>query len=96
VTFEKTCFVSPQDILSVRIQCAKCGSANIVPLAKLGRIGNALASNCIHCGEPSGIGMGTRELEELVVFSDILGRLAGSLKGRNVKYSFQIECPKES
>ena len=93
MTFEKSCFVSPQDIKSVKIQCTACGSANIVPVAKLDKIGNALANKCVYCGEPSGVNMGTRELEELMVFSDILGRLAAHLKGRNITYSLQIECP---
>jgi hypothetical protein len=93
VTFEKSCFVSPQDIVSVKIQCIACGSANIVPVAKLDRVGKAIASDCFHCGASTGVSGGTRELEELMVFSDILGRLAAHLKGRNITYSLQIECP---
>jgi hypothetical protein len=93
MTIDKSCFVNPEDIRAVRIQCVKCGAANMVPIGKLGNIGLVITVPCVHCGEPSGIKVGTKECEEIIVFSDILGRLAEALKGRRITYSLQIECP---
>jgi hypothetical protein len=39
---------------------------------------------------PSGINMGTKALEELMIFSDVLGRFAAHLKGQNITYSLQV------
>lgn len=95
MTFEKRCFISPEDILSVQFSCAGCGTATIVPLDKLanGDIGLALTNPCRHCRTKTEINQGTQELSDLMEFTLILGRLARALKGRGIKYQLQVECP---
>jgi hypothetical protein len=89
MTVEKILFVSPEDILAVRIECAACGLATIIPVSKLGRLSTMLEGQCI-CGQNDGLGKGTRELQEVALFGTTLGNLAANLKGRKTKLSLQI------
>jgi len=94
MTFEKKCFVSPEDIISVEFKCADCGSATTVPFGKLKteNVKLLLMSPCRHCHKETGLAENTQEFAALLDFNLILGRLAQTLKGRGIKYSFQIEC----
>ena len=95
MTVEKMCFISPDDIRGVRIECSKCGAATFIPIVKLANIATRIGTNCLHCGAASGLQSGTQEWQEVVVFSDTLSKLAGHMQGRNIKYSLTIECPSE-
>jgi hypothetical protein len=90
MTIEKICFVGPDDILAVRIECAACGTANTIPIGRLGRIPLHLEGQC-GCGQNSGFGKGTKEIQEVELFGATLGNLAGNLKGRSIKLSLQIK-----
>lgn len=96
MTFEKMCFVSPEDILSVQFECTNCGAATTIPVDKLenGDIGIVLTNNCRHCRTPTGLAINTKELAELIDFNLLLGKLSKTLKGRGIKLSFKVECPK--
>ena len=93
MTINKKCSVRAEDIQAIQIQCENCGAASTVPIAKLANIGLLVTNPCVHCGQPTGIVPGTKECEEIIIFSDIVGRLASHLKGRKITYSLQIECP---
>jgi len=95
MTVEKVYFLNPEDITAVRIQCNECRSALIVPLQAVGNIGATIVSSCQHCHTPSGVVIGTREMQELIAFNETLAKLAANLKGRNIKYSLQVQWPTE-
>lgn len=92
MTTEKMCFVSPEDIAALRVQC-ECGAAGIIPIAKLGNLAPTLQGQCAYCGAPSGLTSGTKALEEVVLFGAMLGKLAANLKGMKIRVSLQIQCP---
>ena len=92
MTIEKVCFVKPEDIKAIRIECGKCGAANIIPLNSSAGVDTLLTSKCHHCMADSGLKIGTKALEDVMVFSDLLTKLNGHLQGMNIRYSLQIEC----
>jgi hypothetical protein len=94
MTFEKKCFVRPEDILAVRFQCTGCKASTSIPIDKLlsGDIGLAITRVCPHCKTPSGFPYGTSEMEHFINFNLILGGLKEMMKGRGVEYGFEIEC----
>jgi hypothetical protein len=99
MTFEKKCYVRPEDIVAVRIRCANCKASTSIPIASLpnSNLQGVLTRECPYCQKASGIGFGTTEMEQLIRFNNLLARLADSLKGRNIEYGFEVECesPKE-
>ena len=94
MTIEKKCYISPKDIVSVQFQCNKCLAAVTVPIGKLADVNVAfvITQSCPHCGNPSGLNHGTREMEMFANFNLLLGQLSETLEGRGIKYSFQTEC----
>jgi hypothetical protein len=95
MTQERKCFVSPQDISAVRLQCSQCKAAVIIPVEKLQKGGGFVAElsrDCPYCRNPSGLNLETRELAELTDFNILLGKLSEILKGRGVEFSLQVEC----
>ena len=95
MTQEKKCFISPEDISAVRICCKKCKAASIVPAERLlqpGAISTQISGECPYCHEPSGFRSGTKEFAQLVDFASLLGNLTGIMQGRNIQFSFQVEC----
>ena len=95
MTQEKKCFVNPEEISAVRLRCANCKAASIIPVSKLGRdgsIGGEISRVCPHCRTPSGFNFGTQAFEDLVVFNNLLSKLAEDLKGSKIEFSLQIEC----
>jgi len=93
MTVEQVCFVSPEDIRGVRVECAKCHAAKIVPIAQCKGVAQAIVSDCQYCGQVTGFNFGTNEVEEFAIFNDVLSKLAKIMQGRGIKYSVQIECP---
>jgi hypothetical protein len=94
MTIEKMCFVNPEDFKAVRITCEQCASATVIPLSQFSGIAALLERPCVTCNTPSGLGRNTKELNRLIIFSETLGELAEIMKGRGIKYSLRIECPK--
>jgi hypothetical protein len=97
MTFEKTCFVSPEDIEAVQFKCAHCGSSISVPINKLqtGDLGIVATANCHYCRTAPGFVMGGSDLEHLLTFTTILSGLTQILKGKNLKLGFQVKCPEK-
>ena len=95
MTFEHKCFVSPEDILAVRIGCASCKAMRTIPVDKLSAaaLEAILTQSCPHCNAPSKFPNGTSEMNHLIQFNILLNGLGGLLSGRNIKYGFEIECP---
>ena len=95
MTLERKCFVAPEDILSIRLTCGQCGSALAIPIATLEHrdISAIMLKACPYCGAASGFSPQTREWEDIVQFNILLSRLVGTTNGRNLRYSFEIECP---
>jgi hypothetical protein len=91
MTIEKKCFIRPEDIVSVQFQCANCKAAVTVPVGK-GDIGFVITRACPHCRKESGFQMGMQDLEQFIVFNDLLGKLTGILQGKNLQFSLQVEC----
>lgn len=95
MTQEKKCYVYPEDVSAIRLNCKKCNSASIIPIDRLVKDGSYLieiSRNCPHCNAPSGINPQTQEFAEMKDFCFLLAKLAGTMNGRNLKLSFQIEC----
>jgi hypothetical protein len=97
MTFEKTCFVSPEDIEAVQFKCTPCGSSISIPINKLltGDLGIVATANCHYCRTPPSFVMGGSDLERLLTFTTILSELTQILKGKNLKLSFQVKCPEK-
>jgi hypothetical protein len=97
VTFEKRCFVEPQDILSIRLRCANCGSILTVPLEQISsaKLQTLLAHPCSQCDKELGFSHGTAEMESFVRFNVMLSRLADVMKGRNLEYGFEVKCAED-
>ena len=93
MTIEKMCFVKPEDIQAVRITCGECGTASLTPLNQFSSIAAVLSRHCSGCGTETGLRQGTKEWQELVLFTELLGKLSANLKGRAITYSLRIECP---
>jgi hypothetical protein len=94
VTFEKKCFVTPEDIKAVQFTCMGCGTYVVVPVGKIidtVDIGTHIVRTC-QCGLESNFGIGTQETENLIHFNKLLASLPATLKGRNISFAFQIEC----
>jgi hypothetical protein len=95
MTQERKCFVNPQDISAVRFQCSKCKAASIVPVERLiehGSFMGRISRDCPYCQAPSGFTEGTREHQEFCYANVLLGKLTKLLEGRNIEFSFQVEC----
>jgi len=95
MTQEKKCFVNPEDISAIRVQCTNCKSASIIPIAKLvngENISYRMSRTCPDCQTNSGFQGGNREFEDFVYFNVLLGKLVGTMKGRKIEFSFQGEC----
>jgi hypothetical protein len=93
--FEKKCFISPKDILAVRLRCAECKATQTIPLDKLTgqNIQTVIAQSCPHCNTPSKLSYDTVEFRKLIQFGGLLSELGNLLEGRNLEYGFEIECP---
>jgi hypothetical protein len=96
MTIEKVCLFKPGDIDAVQLKCAHCGSATSIPVAKLvgSNIGVTISMDCPQCRTASGFGIGN-ELESMVNFATVLGRLTDILQGKNIQLAFQVKCPEE-
>jgi hypothetical protein len=94
VTFEKKCFIAPKDIVAVRFTCTNCQTAVIVPIGKVrdGDVGLYIARRC-QCGTESSFDAGTTATENLIRFNKLLATLSSTLKGQNIEYSLQVDCP---
>ncbi len=97
MTFEKKCFIKPEDILAVRLVCGNCKASLTIPIEKLAsaNLQIVLTRNCPHCQTAYGFGIGTSQLEHVVTFNILLSRLGELLKGMNLEYGFEIECGKQ-
>lgn len=97
MTFEKKCFITPADILAARFKCVNCGAITTIPLNKLtsANLQSLIHRACQHCQTPSGFGLGTAETDHFLTFNVALSRMAEVLKGRNLEYGFEIDCPKD-
>jgi len=94
VTFEKKCFIAPEDIAAVRFTCTGCRTAVVVPIGKVdANIGLLFIGKCRHCPTESNFVPAGAETETLIEFNRLLAGLATALKGRNIEYSLQVECP---
>jgi len=97
MTVEKVCFVTPEDIISVRFQCGNkdCGASVIVPISRLinGDIGLLITGACQRCRTASGFNIGMKDLENFLAFNELLAKLKDTMQGKNLKFSLQIECP---
>jgi hypothetical protein len=94
VTFEKTCFIAPEDIVAVRFTCKECHTAVVMPIGKVdANIGLLFIGKCRHCHAESNFFPAVSETETLIEFNRLLAGLATALKGRNIEYSLQVECP---
>jgi len=94
VTFEKKCFIAPEDIVAVRFTCTECHTAVVVPIEKVDSdVGMLIARKCPQCPTESDFRIGTAETEALIQFNKLLAGLPTTLKGRNIEYSLQVDCP---
>jgi len=94
MTYEKKCFIEPEDILSVRFRCTNCGAMLTVPLNQISsaKLQVIVASPCSQCDKDSGFSYGTSEMESFIRFNMMLSRLAEVMKGRNLQYGFEVKC----
>ncbi len=94
MTFEKKCFIKPEDILSVRLRCVKCKAISTIPIDKIspGNLQQFLMRDCLYCQTPTGFGIDTSETAHFARFNLLLAGLKDLLKGRNLEYGFEIEC----
>jgi hypothetical protein len=98
MTFERKCFMSPRDILAVRLRCSTCKATRTIPIDKL-RSANlhlVVTRNCPHCTTEFNFPNGTTELEKFVQFNDLLAGLDKLLVGRNFDYDFEVACPQDA
>ena len=95
MTIEQMCFLDLDDIRELRVACSHCGSVTTIPLAELSNVASLIERNCIACGTDSGIRKGTDEWTRIVGLVDHLIRVKDSLKNRNIRLSFRVECPKQ-
>ncbi|MGC1107081.1 MAG: hypothetical protein WA876_11130 [Candidatus Acidiferrales bacterium] len=98
MTFEKKCFITPNDILAVRFKCVDCKATRTIPIDKLGNaaVHQLMIQACPHCHKDSNFPLGTAELQHFHEFNLILSRLSEILKGRNVEYGFEISVPEDA
>ena len=94
MTFEKRCFIKPEDIRGIRLRCVKCKATVTIPLEKViyQKLAPVLMQNCAHCDTPSGFMPDTNETHFLLALSTSIRELGEKMKGRNIEYSFEIEC----
>jgi hypothetical protein len=93
MTIEKTCFVHPKDIKAIKVICTGCSTSTSILLNDLSKISSLIERNCVMCGQPTGFQKNTKESQEMILFNETLGRLTELMKGRNIGFSIQIECP---
>jgi len=98
MTFEHKCFISPEDILAVRLGCASCKATRIIPIDKMSEsaLQVVLTQPCPYCNAKSKFPDGTNELSHFVHFNILLASLSRLLSGRSIVYGFEIECPKDA
>jgi hypothetical protein len=94
VTFEKKCFIAPREIRAVRFTCSNCRTDVTVPIEKVrdGDVGLYIARRC-QCGMESSFDAATTATENLIRFNKLLATLSSTLKGQNIEYSLQVDCP---
>ncbi len=95
MTFEKVCFVKPEDIEAVQFKCATCGGATTIPVKQLvnGDLQIFLTQPCRHCRTASGFTINSSELNHVLTFTVLLSGLTNLLQGRNLDLSFKVKCP---
>lgn len=94
MTFEKKCFVEPEDILAVRFECSNCGSILTIPVKQISstKIQKILDNPCSQCDKETGFPFGTSEMERFIRFNVTLSELSEAMKGRNLKFGFEVKC----
>jgi len=94
MTFDKKCFIKPEDIQAVVFRCQKCKAATSIPIDQLAKadIQSLATKQCAHCQIETGFSFSTSEIEIFLQFNEKLAKLRDALKGRKIEYSFQIEC----
>ena len=94
MTFEKKCFIKPEDILGIRFECGNCKSISTIPIDKVtpNELTNSITRACPYCQSASGFPYGTSELEHFIKFNSLLAQLKELMKGRNIQYGFEIKC----
>jgi hypothetical protein len=95
MSFEKKCLLEIGDISALPLQCAKCGSESVLPLAVL-RSADWVAlvtSPCPHCHTPSGVRPDTAEGRAFLGFIDELAKVAEAADGRNLRLRLETQCP---
>jgi hypothetical protein len=97
MTFEKKCFVQPNDIIAVHFTCAQCGAATVVPIAGgvTEQARRVAASGCQFCHTPWGFHPGSNEHKLLCDFASAIEQIAPYLNGRNLILKLEIKCPVE-
>ncbi len=95
MTIEQVRFLGLDEIKEIRVACSNCGSITTTPLTELANVAALIERNCIACGTDSGIRKGTDEWTRIVGLVDHLIRVKDSLRNRNIRLSFPIECPKQ-
>ena len=95
MTTDKMCLLKPGEIESVQFKCGACGASVNVPVAELatGDVGLVIVKACPQCRTESGFRPGASDLEHLVSFNRMLGRLAEVLEGKNLQFGLKVKCP---
>jgi hypothetical protein len=93
MTIETKYVISPEDILAVRFECAKCCASIAVPINKglSEYAGNVAAKSCNFCHTPWEITPNSAEHRALMLFAEGLEGLAANLQGRPLKLKIEVK-----
>jgi len=94
MTFEKRCLIETEDIIGIQYECGKCHAAYLVPIERINpdKFAAIAMNACLHCGEKTGLLLGTNDMKTFLEFNEALAKIADVMKGRNLKLRLNIKC----
>jgi len=94
MTFEEKSFFEPSDILAVQFECVNCHASVVIPIGKGAAASHATDSaggSCRFCRTAWDLPPNSMEHKAIMDFVSSLERIAGVMKGRNLKLKVEVK-----